>query len=69
MMKILLFALLISTGTLAQENLFNFKGTITNTTADSVVVTSKSGKWHRAMAIDAKGYFASKIQQGANTLR
>jgi thiol-disulfide isomerase/thioredoxin len=67
MMKILLFTLLIGTGTVAQENLLNFKGTITNTTADSVVVTSKSGKWHRAMAIDAKGYFAGKIQQGANT--
>lgn len=67
LMKQLLFALLICTGTFAQADLINFKGDIANTTADSVMVTSKSGKWHRAFALDAKGHFAGKIQQGANT--
>ena len=65
-MKKLLLALLIGTGTFAQDNLINFKGDIRNATADSVVVTSKSGRWHKAMALDAKGHFAGKIQQGAN---
>jgi len=65
-MKKLLLALLIYTGAMAQDNLINFKGNITNTTADSVVVTSKSGRWHRAMALNAKGHFEGKIQQGAN---
>jgi len=63
----LLLALLMYTGAMAQDNLINFKGTIVNATADSVIVTSKSGRWHKAMALDANGYFGGKIQQGANT--
>jgi len=70
-MKNLILVLLIGTSAFAQDGVINFKGDIRHAAADSVIVTSKSGRWRKAMALDANGHFAGKIQQGANdfTLR
>lgn len=50
----------------AQDKPQNFKGTITNNKADSLVVKSMMGKYRIAIPIDKQGRFSANIQQGAN---
>ncbi|MFP5437393.1 MAG: TlpA family protein disulfide reductase [Bacteroidia bacterium] len=59
--------LLVATlGLHAQDKPQNFKGTITNNKADSLIVKSLRGKFRLAVPIDKQGRFSTNIQQGAN---
>lgn len=49
----------------AQDKPQNFKGTIANNKADSLVVKSLRGKFRLAIPIDKQGRFSANIQQGA----
>lgn len=59
--------LLVATFALqAQDKPQNFKGTIANNKADSLVVKSLMGKFRIAIPIDKQGHFTANIQQGGN---
>lgn len=62
---LLSLAAVMSFSAKAQQKKDNFRGTITNNTADSIVVSSLFGKFRLAMPIDKQGRFSGHIQQGA----
>ncbi|OIQ16018.1 MAG: hypothetical protein BM557_10710 [Flavobacterium sp. MedPE-SWcel] len=66
-MKKILLLLLVCSSVFAQSEIQNFKGTIKNNTADSVVVNNLRGTWRKAYALDAQGNFSGRLQQGLNT--
>lgn len=63
-MRIIVLLLLVCTGVYAQSEIRNFKGTIKNSTVDSIIVEKQRGNWHGAYAIDDKGNFSGRLQQG-----
>ena len=66
-MKKILLLLLVCSSVFAQSEIQNFKGTIKNNTADSIIVNNLRGTWRKAYALDAKGNFSGRLQQGLNT--
>ncbi len=63
-MKKIVLLLLAYTGVYAQSEIKNFKGTIKNSTVDSVIVENQRGTWHKGYALDKNGNFSGRLQQG-----
>ena len=63
-MRVIVLLLLVCTGVYAQSEIRNFKGTIKNNTADSIIVEKQRGNWRGAYALDEKGNFSGRLQQG-----
>ncbi|GGB79588.1 hypothetical protein GCM10007424_19690 [Flavobacterium suaedae] len=63
-MRIIVLLLLVCTGVYAQSEIKNFKGTIKNSTVDSIIVEKQRGTWREAYALDKNGNFSGRLQQG-----
>jgi thiol-disulfide isomerase/thioredoxin len=66
-MKKLLALLLLAAGiSLNAQSDFNFKGTITNSTVDSVVVTGLTDNYRHVLPVDKNGSFGATLQVKEN---